>query len=106
MAGPLPCDNHPDRMATMLMTNLENGDTLTLCGECIGAWVATMNQVFNAPEGDEPEPEPVTEEAGQPEAEATPPDPDQKSEPPPAAVIEALAEINAAIGQETETSGE
>ncbi len=106
MAGPLPCDNHPDRMAAMLMTNLENGDTLTLCGECTGAWVATMNLAFNAPEDDVTGPGPVSEEAGQPEAEATPPDPDQKSELAPPAAIEALAEADATSGQETETAGE
>lgn len=42
MAGPLPCDNHSDRMATTLITDLENGNSLTLCGDCLVEFAAML----------------------------------------------------------------
>ena len=53
MAGPLPCDNHPAKLAAILMTNLETGDTLTLCGPCLMDWA---NMLVGG-QGPEPEPE-------------------------------------------------
>lgn len=32
---PYSCDTHPDRQAALLVTNLENGDSVTACGECV-----------------------------------------------------------------------
>lgn len=32
--GTLYCDNHPDRAASFLVTNLDAGESLTLCSAC------------------------------------------------------------------------
>jgi hypothetical protein len=42
MARPIPCDNHDDRRADVIVTNLSNGDTLSLCGAC---WVEFVQSV-------------------------------------------------------------
>jgi hypothetical protein len=34
MAQPIPCDQHTDRLAYILLTRLSDGETLSLCEEC------------------------------------------------------------------------
>lgn len=40
------CDTHEDRIAVVMMTNLENGDTATLCEECFPLWAAGIVQAL------------------------------------------------------------
>lgn len=83
MATSLPCDNHLDQQAAMLITNLDNGDTLTLCAACIGQWAVMLVGAFNVPETQDSAASATTEEAGQPEIAAATPDPEPKSDPEP-----------------------
>lgn len=88
MAGPLPCDNHPDRLAVILTTNLEAGETLTLCWPCTLQWAQMLIGVTEASAAAEAEPEPAAEEVADLEPVAPAPDAGLKSEsqqePPPA----------------------
>lgn len=81
MSAPLPCDNHADRLALLLMTNLEEGSTATFCGECVISWASMMIAGLDA----QAEPEPVLEEAAEEVADPEPavptPDASPKSEP-------------------------
>ena len=103
MSGPLPCDNHADRLALVLMTNLQDGSTATLCDECTVQWAAMLIQGLEfgpAPEAaddleDEgvapPEPAQAAPDAGSkslPEAETTE---EPEPEPPPGPAPEAEA---------------
>lgn len=105
MANPLPCDNHIDQLAVMLMTNLESGDTLTLCGSCVVEWAEML--VGGGPA--EPEPQPAqpeaTEEVAHLEPETPAPDAGPKSQAEPEATPEAEPERGAQAAQETETPG-
>lgn len=106
MATNLPCDNHPGTPAAMLITNLDNGDTLTLCAPCIGEWAVMLVGAFNAPETDDTTATEAAEEAGQPEVAAATPDPEPKSEPPPPGAVQAWDEATAATPQETQAASE
>lgn len=106
MATNLPCDNHPTSQANMLITNLENGDTLTLCAFCIGQWARLLVGAFETEDTDDTAAGSTTEEAGQPEIAVATPDPEPKSEPAPPGAVTAWNEATAAIAQETETAGE
>lgn len=73
MATPLPCDNHPDVLAATLITSLESGDSLTLCGDCMVEWARMLVGHFDSPaptghaldEGPENAREPDAEELAQ-----------------------------------------
>lgn len=47
---PYTCDNHADRLAVMLATNLDNGDSMTACGECVFPLAVTIARAV-LPEG-------------------------------------------------------
>lgn len=44
----LPCDNHPEESAMILLTNLEDGSTATFCGECLVAWAGMLIEGLTA----------------------------------------------------------
>lgn len=48
MAQPMACDNHEGTAAAILLTNLSNGDSMTLCGEC---WTEFLTMAHAAAEG-------------------------------------------------------
>lgn len=37
-----PCDNEDGNQAVLLVTNLDEGSTLALCGACVPLWVSGM----------------------------------------------------------------
>lgn len=39
------CTEHPDIPAVLLVTNLDNGDTVALCGPCVHPWSAAIAAV-------------------------------------------------------------
>lgn len=41
------CDNHPDKPADVLVTNLNNGDVLALCGPDFPEYVDSLHAVFH-----------------------------------------------------------
>ena len=43
----IACDNHEDRSASFVLTNLDNGDVLSMCGECV---VPTLRMMLEAAE--------------------------------------------------------
>jgi hypothetical protein len=106
MATPLPCDNHPDQMAAVLITNLENGETLTLCVTCMFEWAAVLTAVEDQGIAPTEEPPGSAEEVGQPVPAEPEPVPDSKSESPALGVTQAHEEIDATPAQETEAAGE
>ena len=106
MAGPLPCDNHPDQVASILMTNLETGDTLTLCGPCTFEWAQMLVGVDFPEQKQEPADTTATEEQADLEPEPPAPDAEPKSEPQPATPPAAEAEQPAEAAQETTAPGD
>lgn len=104
MAQPIGCDNDDGNLATLLVTNIHNGDTFAICNGCIPLWAEAMLHEFAAvtpaaPEADVVEPVADDPEGAapaapfrvveSPEAEAQPPagadDPEPAPEPEPAA---------------------
>jgi len=106
MSGPLPCDNHLDRSAIVLMTNLEAGDTLTLCAECYVEWcVFVAKGPDQVPEITQAELE-ATEEVATLEPEPPAPDASGKSEPEPAPTPAPKPTRSATPAPETPAPGE
>jgi hypothetical protein len=106
MATPLPCDNHPEVMAAVLITNLENGETLTLCGPCMFEWATVLAAVQDqgiTPAEDSQTP---TEDAQEPDAEELAQMREPKSEPEPEEPAEPPAQLAATPAQETQAAGE
>ena len=106
MAGPLPCDNHPDTMAVILTTNLEAGETLTLCWPCTLEWAAMLVGLPELMRQVEEGLTPATEEVADLEPETPAPDARSKSELEPASTPAPKAKHRAKAAQETETPGE
>ena len=77
MAGPLPCDNHPDRLAASLLTDLETGNTLTLCRDCLVYFAEMLCGIL--PPATDQVPEPV--EGAQEVADLVPVAPGPDAEP-------------------------
>lgn len=106
MALPLPCDNHQDQDALILMTNLSDGSTATFCGVCVVTWAAAL---VAGPEG-VPEITEAELEAGEVVADgetAEPtPDAEPKSDPEPAATPEGQAKQRAETAPEAEATGD
>lgn len=46
MGNPIPCASDDGNAATLLVTNLETGDTNGVCVECIPSWLASLAEVF------------------------------------------------------------
>lgn len=42
------CDQHPESMAVLLITNLDNGDVVALCPLCVGPWAVALGEAFGA----------------------------------------------------------
>lgn len=106
MAVTLPCDNHPDTVAVILTTNLEAGETLTMCWECTLQWAQMLVGLSREPENLEEITPPVTEEVADLEPELPAPDAEPKSEPEPATPPAEEAEHQAEAAQEATTPGE
>ena len=78
------CDNHPDLAGVFILTNLQTGDVLSLCGPCMPEWIAAMNVAMNG----EPEPAPTPpakttskrRKPAAPKAEPEPAEPDPDSD--------------------------
>ena len=70
---PYLCDTDDGNPANMLVTNLDDGSVLALCGACFPDWVQAMAIAFT------PEPEPVDPDTDEPTDEPT----DQHSAPVP-----------------------
>lgn len=106
MGTPLPCDNHPDQMAVVLITNLENGETLTLCGPCMFQWAAVLAAVENQGlEPTETAQKPAEEVADLESARPTP-DAQAKSEPGAEEPEEPWTQLAATPAQETQAASE
>lgn len=101
----LPCDNHPEVSAAILLTNLEDGSTATFCGECLVSWAGMLIEGLN-PDPNDPDPSAWdAEEAAQPEsvepAPAAEEFPDQAEEPAAATQAEERTE---SVAEPTATS--
>lgn len=106
MAGPLPCDNHPDQLAVILTTNLEAGETLTLCWPCTLEWAAMLTGLTESlPLGSE-QPALETAEVADLEPEPPAPDAEPKTEPEPAPAPAPKAKRRAQAAPETPTPSE
>jgi len=106
MAGPLLCDNHPDRVAAVLMTNLDGSGSLTVCQPCFLQFCLDVVQSLQEiPEITQEELE-ADEEAADLEGESPAPDASPKSEPEPATPPAPTKRRRPAPAQETETPGE
>ena len=44
MAQTLYCDDHPGQVGVMLVTNLQSGEVVTLCANCVGPWCLALAQ--------------------------------------------------------------
>ena len=106
MSAPLPCDNHPDRLAVILTTNLEAGETLTMCWPCTVQWAHMLVGMGEAAAETSDEPELMTEEVADLEPVAPVPDAESKTEPEPAPTPAPKAKHRAQAGQETTAPGE
>lgn len=102
----LPCDNHSDTVAVVLMTNLETGDTLTLCAECQVEWCALVVGLVREPENLEEIHPPAAEEVADLEPVAPVPDAEPKSEPEPAPPPAPKAKRRTAPAQEAPPPGQ
>ena len=49
-AQPISCDNGDGNLAALLVTNLDNGDTLAYCGACVPTWARTLADVLDPPQ--------------------------------------------------------
>jgi len=106
MSGPLPCQNHPDRIAAVLMTNLETGDTLTICFDCMMDWAQMLVGGPEAvPEITQEELE-ATQEVAHLEPAQPAPDAEPKSEPQPAPTPAPRSKRRATPAQEAPAPGE
>lgn len=54
MSNPLPCDNHQAEWAAMLITRLDTGDTMTLCGPCVVEWARMVADIPLEPDAPAP----------------------------------------------------
>ena len=106
MSGPLPCDNHPDQMAATLMTDLETGNTLTLCRDCLIDFAQMLVGVDFPEQYGQPAELGTTEEVADLEPASPAPDAGLKSEPEPAPPPAKAAKRRAEAAQEAPTSGE
>ena len=106
MAGPLPCDNHPDRLAVTLMTDLETGNTLTLCQDCLIDFAAMLVGMSGPQDALEATPTPPTEEVADLVPVAPGPDAEPKSGPEDEEDDAAERTYPPPAPQETETPGE
>lgn len=106
MATPLPCDNHPGQLAVILTTNLEAGETLTLCWPCTLEWAAMLVGLSQEPESPEQVSEPTAEEVADLEPVAPAPDTESKTGPEPAPTPATQKKHRAKVAQETTPPGE
>lgn len=84
MAGPLPCDNHPDRFAATLITDLETGNTLTLCQDCFMNFAEMLCGISDMPSAEVAELVESAQEVADLEPATPAPDAGPKSAPEPA----------------------
>ena len=92
----LPCDNHAEESAVILLTNLEDGSTATFCGECLVSWAQMLVQGLDQDAAEAAQDAQGEEEAGQPEPDQPAPAPetflDQAEEAPAAEPVEGQAQ--------------
>ena len=73
----LPCDNHAEDSAVILLTNLEDGSTATFCGECLVSWAQMLVQGLDQDAAAAAADDLDAQEAGQPESDQPAPDPER-----------------------------
>jgi hypothetical protein len=77
MAGYM-CDSQDDQAADVLVTNLDNGDTLALCSTCFLAWIDAMKAELERQAQADGAQGPVMPATAEKEGEAAPSTPSPK----------------------------
>lgn len=103
MAGPIRCDGCEEAPGTFMLSNVENGDTQSLCGPCLASFglvfakevlppeliAQTLGPIFVEVGKGKPGPKRKRDSEPEPEPEATEPEPGPEA-------AEGLEEVEAA----------